>query len=133
MASIPLLRKPHLGRVLVVDRDRKATMALRLIVEYDGHEVRHAADRAEALSLLDRFRPHVVLLDPAVHASDELTLCEEMVSRAEVAPAAIILTAPPPERLDRRILRWIAARVSRPFDFVELRLLVSREVARRAA
>jgi hypothetical protein len=80
-----------------------------------------------------------VLLDPGLPSSPpEPTLetrscCEDVLAYPELMHTSIILTSPAPERFDRRAMRWIAACVSRPFDFVELRLLISRAVARATA
>jgi DNA-binding response OmpR family regulator len=133
MKPLPLLRRPHVGRVLVVDGDARTSAALRLIVEFDGHEVRQAREQREALRLLEEFRPHVVLIDPSVTAEAERSLCEDVVAHPNLTQSSIILTSKTPERFDQRALRWISACVSRPFDFVELRLLVSRAVARATA
>jgi DNA-binding response OmpR family regulator len=133
MPALPLLRRP-VGRVLVVDRDARSSAALRLIVEFDGHDVRSTADRVGAMTLLDEFRPHVILLDQAVAETGDPSLCEEVATRPDTPRPSIILTSTATDqRLDRRVLRWIAAHVTRPFDFVELRRLVSREIDRMAA
>jgi DNA-binding response OmpR family regulator len=118
------------GRVLVVDANDVASRALALIVEYDGHEVRQAADETSTHTLIREFKPHVVLLDPTV-STVVPRICDAM-DDGEQQPA-IILTSPPTNRLDRRALRWIVGRVRRPFDFIELRSLVGREIARLAA
>jgi DNA-binding response OmpR family regulator len=111
-----------------VDGDRVSSRALRLIVEYDGHEVQHASDGAEAVALVDEFRPHVMLVDP--NAPSAAMPVES--SRSDRMGPAIILTSSSPA-LPRRGVRGVVAQITRPFDFVELRLLVSREVARRTA
>lgn len=112
-------RSPRHGRVLVVDADDLSCRALSLIVQYDGHDVRQATTEAAARALLEEFRPDVVLLDPAVSAA---------VTRS--CSASIILTSKPADRFDQRAIRWVAGRVARPFDFIELRQMVGREIAR---
>ncbi len=129
MNRLSLLRKPGRGRVLVVNGDDTSSKALQLIVAFDGHDVRRAADASQALGAIDEFRPHVVLLD-AAPLDAERALCGELAERAERAHTSIILTSPPRTRLDRRLRRWAVATVTRPFDFMELRLLISREVGR---
>ncbi|MGQ0547856.1 MAG: hybrid sensor histidine kinase/response regulator, partial [Betaproteobacteria bacterium] len=54
---------PAPRRVLVVDDNRDAAHALRLLLQTDGHEVMVAADGAAGLALARQQRPDVVLLD----------------------------------------------------------------------
>jgi len=50
-------------RILVVDDNRDAAQALRLLLEGDGHEVRMAADGPSGLAAARECRPDVALLD----------------------------------------------------------------------
>ncbi|MEJ8858142.1 response regulator [Variovorax robiniae] len=50
-------------RILVVDDNHDAAVAIAAVLELDGHEVRVARDGQEALAELDAFKPHVVILD----------------------------------------------------------------------
>jgi CheY-like chemotaxis protein/two-component sensor histidine kinase len=50
-------------RVLVVDDYQDALLAIRKMLELDGHEVYTAADGARAIELIREFTPHVVLCD----------------------------------------------------------------------
>lgn len=50
-------------RVLVVDDDARARVAVARILEEEGYDATTAADGEEASSLLDAFRPDLVLTD----------------------------------------------------------------------
>ena len=50
-------------RILVVDDNRDAAQALRLLLEGDGHEVRVAGDGRSGLAAAKEYRPDVALLD----------------------------------------------------------------------
>ncbi|MEJ8851368.1 response regulator [Variovorax rhizosphaerae] len=50
-------------RILVVDDNHDAAVAIAAVLELDGHEVRVARDGREALAELDAFKPHVAILD----------------------------------------------------------------------
>jgi PAS domain S-box-containing protein len=50
-------------RILLVDDNRDAAQALRLLLEADGHEVQVAGDGASGLEMARAYRPEVVLLD----------------------------------------------------------------------
>jgi signal transduction histidine kinase len=55
--------KPPACRVLVVDDNRDAAQSVASFLELGGHEVRTAADGAEALVASELFAPQVVVLD----------------------------------------------------------------------
>ncbi|MDM0112504.1 response regulator [Variovorax sp. J22R133] len=50
-------------RVLVVDDNNDAAVAIAAVLELDGHEVRVARDGRQALADMVEFSPHVVVLD----------------------------------------------------------------------
>jgi PAS domain S-box-containing protein len=50
-------------RILVVDDNRDAAQALRLLLEGDGHEVQIASDGPAGLAAARQYRPEVALLD----------------------------------------------------------------------
>ena len=50
-------------RVLIVEDDAGIADFLRLELEYEGFEVRHAADGRKALELFESDAPDIVLLD----------------------------------------------------------------------
>ena len=50
-------------RVLIVDDDAKLSGALAEALENDGFQTAHSGDGQNAMRLVERFRPHVMLLD----------------------------------------------------------------------
>ena len=50
-------------RILVADDNRDAADALATLLELAGHEVRVAHDGEEAVTISERFEPHIILLD----------------------------------------------------------------------
>jgi signal transduction histidine kinase/ActR/RegA family two-component response regulator len=50
-------------KILIVDDNRDAAESLALLLSFDGHELRSAADGSEGILLAEQFRPDVVLLD----------------------------------------------------------------------
>ncbi|HME90040.1 MAG TPA: sigma-54 dependent transcriptional regulator [Myxococcaceae bacterium] len=61
-------------RILVVDDEQNARVALRTILVEEGFEVSEAADGQEALALLPEFAPDLVLADVRMPRMDGLTL-----------------------------------------------------------
>ncbi len=61
-------------RILVVDDEQNARVALRTILTEEGYEIAEAADGEEALALLTGFAPAAVLADVRMPRMDGLTL-----------------------------------------------------------
>ena len=64
--------------MLVVDDDRSTRNALRNTLQRDGFRVEEAADGAQALLLLKRMQPDVILMDAVMPVMDGFTACERI-------------------------------------------------------
>src|SRR4051812_6426252 len=78
-------------RILVVDDNRDAAQALRLLLEGDGHEVEVAADGLSGLALARQFRPDVALLDIGLPNMNGYELAQHL--RAEPSLEGTLLIA----------------------------------------
>ena len=78
-------------RILVVDDNRDAAQALKLLLESDGHEVRVAGDGAGGLALARQYEPDVALLDIGLPNMDGYELARRM--REEPALEGTLLVA----------------------------------------
>ena len=65
-------------RVLVVDDSADAAEALAAILELNGYRVLTASEGGAALSVIDGFRPHCVLLDIDMPGIDGLQLSKTL-------------------------------------------------------
>ncbi|NHZ44059.1 EAL domain-containing protein [Massilia aquatica] len=65
-------------QVLIVDDDRSTRSTLRYTLQRDGFKVEEAADGAQALTMLKRFQPDVVLMDAVMPVMDGFTACARM-------------------------------------------------------
>jgi two-component system NtrC family response regulator len=79
-------------RILVVDDEQNARVALRTILSEEGFEVAEAADGEEALALLPEFDPTVVLADVRMPKMDGLTLLTK-ARQAGCEAAFLMMTA----------------------------------------
>src|SRR5690242_16930437 len=61
-------------RILVVDDEQNARVALRTILTEEGYDIAEAADGEEALALLPGFAPAAVLADVRMPRMDGITL-----------------------------------------------------------
>ena len=65
-------------QVLIVDDDRSTRSTLRYTLQRDGFKVEEAADGAQALMMLKRFQPDVILMDAVMPVMDGFTACARM-------------------------------------------------------
>jgi CheY-like chemotaxis protein len=77
-------------RVLVVDDNDDAREALEFLLKEEGHDVRGAADGAEALAEAKSFQPDVVLLDIGLPGMDGYDVARALRAMPESAGAFIV-------------------------------------------
>ncbi len=119
------------AKVLVADDDEDIRDLVRVLLERDGHEVRGAADGAEALRLLYAERPDVLLLDVDMPGLDGWTVLGRVRELSDVP--VLMLTAKSSELDKVRGLRAGADDyVVKPFGRAELSARVAA-VLRRGA
>ena len=107
------------AKVLVADDDEDIRDLVRVLLERDGHEVRGAADGAEALRLLYAERPDVLLLDVDMPGLDGWTVLGRVRELSDVP--VLMLTAKSSELDKVRGLRAGADDyVVKPFGRAEL-------------
>ncbi|HEY0997017.1 MAG TPA: sigma-54 dependent transcriptional regulator [Gemmatimonadaceae bacterium] len=75
-------------RVLVVDDEPGIRSALGQLLEFEGYEVRTAANAVDGIAEYERFRPHLVFQDVKMAGIDGV---EALKKLKEVDPAAIVV------------------------------------------
>ncbi len=84
-------------RLIVVDDVEDAAATLALMLELDGYAVRTAHDGAQALAMIDSFKPHCILFDIAMPGIDGLELSRRVRARHDNDIVLIAVTARPPQ------------------------------------
>ncbi len=108
------------GRILVVDDEQGISDFLLFGLRDEGYDVMCAHDGEEGLELLERFKPHIVLLDIMLPGIDGFEVCRLMKDRARVA--IIMLTAR--DDVTDRVKGLVTGAddyVVKPFSFAELK------------
>lgn len=67
-----------IAQVLVVDDDRSTRSSLRHTLQRDGFLVEEASDGAQALQMLKRIQPDVILMDAVMPVMDGFTACSKV-------------------------------------------------------
>jgi len=81
----------HPLSILVVDDDPRIRALLRRTLQLEGYRVLEAADGKEALKMLDREEPDLVILDVLMPGPDGFAVCERIREREDVP--ILMLTA----------------------------------------
>ena len=124
------LSEPEQLRVLVVDDEAHIVEFLRLGLRYEGFAVAVAEDGPSALEEVERFKPHLVILDLMLPGMDGLEVAERL--RADPDLLIIMLTAR--DQVPERIAGLRAGGddyVVKPFDFDELLARIHAVTRRR--
>ncbi|MFL9892852.1 response regulator [Paraburkholderia sp. RL17-383-BIF-A] len=82
--------------ILLVDDEPDILTAWHLILIGEGYEVRCAANGAEALRILDGWRPHLIITDWMMPLVDGRELCRHIKSNPELSRIPVLVhTAAP--------------------------------------
>lgn len=118
------------ARVLIVDDEPKIRELLRRYLAADGFEVAEAANGDEALALVTRLRPEVVVLDVRLPGRDGFAVLSEL---RRISDAYVIMLTARAEEIDKLLGLSLGADdyVTKPFSPREVAARV-KAVLRRA-
>jgi PAS domain S-box-containing protein len=120
-------------RVLAVDDDEATAAATSAVLTYHGAEVRTAGSAAEALALLERWKPGVLLSDLAMPGTDGFTLISEVRRRergAEHTPAIALSALARVEDRERAFAAGFDGYITKPVDSSTLAAEIAHAAAR---
>jgi CheY-like chemotaxis protein len=100
--------------VLVVDDQEVIRDTLQVALDDEGFSVECAANGREALEILERWKPCVILLDLMMPVMDGWAFCAEQQRTGDRTPIVLLSAA---GRLDEKAKELRAAAIiSKPFD-----------------
>ena len=108
--------------VLLVEDDKKITLAIGIRLKSMGYEVATAADAVSAVAQARKCKPDVVLLDINLPGGDGFLVAERLQSLMQTSATPIIfITANKQEGLKKRAMEMGAvAFLEKPFDATQL-------------
>jgi len=121
-------------RVLLVDDEPDANEVVRLLLARQGAEVRVAASAAQALDILERWRPDVLLLDIGMPGEDGYQLIARLRARDDALaqiPAVALTAYAAPEDRARMVAAGFAMHVAKPAEPSEITSAVGAVAALR--
>jgi len=114
-------------RVLIADDEPNIVVSLEFLMKQNGYETRVARDGQEALSEVEGFRPHLLLLDVMLPRRDGFDVCQTLRANGWTDLKIVMLTA---KGRDTEIEKGLAlgadAYVTKPFSTRELVAQVAR-------
>jgi DNA-binding response OmpR family regulator len=123
---------PSTVRILVVDDEDSILDFVELGLRYEGFEVERATDGTEALRLVEKQRPDLIVLDLNLPSVDGIDVCRT-IRRRDDTPI-IMLTAR--ADVDERVVGLEAGAddyLPKPFKFKELLARIRAVLRRRAS
>lgn len=131
--SLPSEVELHGTRVLVVDDDQDSCAVVASLLAGAGAQVRTATGSKEALDVLRRWWPAVLVSDLSMPGGDGDDLLREVRDRWRRAdlPAVVVTGQGAPAERERTRIAGFAAHLAKPVDAREL-LRVVRELAQGA-
>jgi CheY-like chemotaxis protein len=118
--------------ILIVDDNPQNLKLARVLLAGDGYEVRTACDAEEALSVLQSFRPRIILMDLQLPGMDGLELTRRL--KADETQRAIVVIALTAYAMKGDEAKALAAGcdgyVSKPIDIDALLAIVRRTLDR---
>ena len=118
-------------RVLVVDDEANITDLVATALRYEGFDVSTAGDGRTALSLVESFRPHVIVLDVMLPDLDGFEVQRRLVERGQRAPVLFLTARDATEDKVHGLTIGGDDYVTKPFSLEELIARI-RTVLRRA-
>ncbi|MEC4719047.1 EAL domain-containing protein [Noviherbaspirillum sp. CPCC 100848] len=114
--------------VLVVDDDRSTRSSLRHTLQRDGFRIEEAADGAQALHMLKRIQPDVILMDAVMPVMDGFTACARVreLPNGNAIPVLMITALEDNNSVERAFAAGASDYIPKPIHFAVLSQRVRR-------
>ena len=119
-------------KVLVVDDEQQLALAVKIRLQSRGYEVVTAHDGQQALTLLEREQPDLILLDVLMPVMDGYSCLREINTRLGRGKLPVIILTARDRMKDLFELEGIEDYVIKPFDHDDLLVRIDRALKRRA-
>ncbi len=118
----------EVAQVLVVDDDRSTRSALRYTLQRDGFQVEEAGDGVQALKMLKRMQPDVILMDAMMPVMDGFTACAKVqnLPNGRAIPVLMITALDDNASVERAFAAGASDFIPKPIHFAVLSQRVRR-------
>jgi two-component system nitrogen regulation response regulator GlnG len=117
------------GKILVVDDEPEVRLVLTEFLESRGYEVTAAGSGAEAISLVDVVKPHVVLLDVTMPEMDGMETLKRLAAANPGLPIIMVTANADVDVTSRLLAMGAADYIPKPFDLEYLGQAVGIQIS----
>ena len=105
-------------RIMIVDDEASLRALVRANLEVDGFEVSEAVDGLEAMKMLGKMHPDLILLDIMMPGKDGIEVLEDLAADDQLRTIPVILLTAKGEQEDLEKGATLGARghITKPFD-----------------
>ena len=123
-----------MARILIIDDNPVNLRLVSLILQNENHEIDHAADAEQALELLERVIPELVLVDIALPGMDGLSLTRKLKadSRFKSVPVVALTAFAMKDDEEKAYLAGCDDFVTKPIDTRQFPIQVAKWLGLRA-
>jgi two-component system phosphate regulon response regulator PhoB len=121
------------SRILIADDDDSVRSLLRATLPEDGYEVLEAADGDEALEVIGRQPPHLVLLDWNMPKRSGAQVLDELKRRHPELPVVVLTAEHQPLQRARAEALGVDVFLTKPFSPLELLDTIERLLPERGS
>lgn len=105
-------------RILLVDDNPNMRAVIKRMLEKAEHKVIEAENGEEALSMLQKDRPDLILLDIMMPGDDGWTVCRKIKANEKLKsiPVAMLTVRASEEDMNKSSMSGADAHINKPFD-----------------
>ena len=122
---------PEQKKILVVDDEPQVCEAVKMLLEFAGHEVITAGNGSEALALFDHNEFHVVVTDYKMSGMKGDELAQALKARRPGQPVIMLTAHAEMIKTTAVPLAGVDQLVSKPFQLADLEDAIKKATARR--
>ena len=113
-------------KILVVEDEQQLALAVKIRLQSRGYEVMTANDGQQALEIVDKEPPDLVLLDVLMPVMDGYTFLRELNTRVGRGKIPVIILTARDRMKDLFEVEGIEDYIVKPFDYEDLLLRIDR-------
>lgn len=120
-------------RILIAEDFEDNRIALKLMLKLAGFDVLEAEEGPQAVAIVRREKPDLVLMDISLPGLDGLEVTRQLRAEPEFAQLPIIIISAYDDQSNRDQAQAAGgtAYLSKPIEFEQLRALIARHLAKR--
>ena len=118
-----------MAKILLIDDDPDVRKMMGVMLKKEGYEVKTASRREEALEILEKEKPSLILLDVLLSGSDGRELCREIKTNEATRDIPVIMLSGHPSASQQFESYGANDFIAKPFQTDSLLEKLSRQIS----